>query len=174
MWRTPPAGPFAERRRKRWPRHNAEARGPAGARRLYRGVNRQAHPRDTARTARWLPVLRLTPGLPQPRESRGDSLPTQRGNVSLTRLQVLNAILYVAEQGCNGGAFQVGSAAGTRSIWRMNRWAKNGVLNAYLNNFNWNRLGASRLGHSRSTPLRETRPPFSGNPRNLTRRASPR
>ena len=29
-----------------------------------------------------------------------NSLPTQRGNVSLTNLQVLNAILYVAEQGC--------------------------------------------------------------------------
>ena len=29
-----------------------------------------------------------------------ESLPVQRGNVSLTNLQVLNAILYVAEQGC--------------------------------------------------------------------------
>ena len=29
-----------------------------------------------------------------------DSLPWQRGNVSLTNLEVLNAILYVAEQGC--------------------------------------------------------------------------
>ena len=29
-----------------------------------------------------------------------DSLPVQRGNVSLTNLQVLNAILYVTEQGC--------------------------------------------------------------------------
>ena len=28
-----------------------------------------------------------------------DSLPVQRGNVSLTNLQMLNAILYVAEQG---------------------------------------------------------------------------
>ena len=29
-----------------------------------------------------------------------DCLPRQRGNVSLSNLQVLNAILYVAEQGC--------------------------------------------------------------------------
>ena len=29
-----------------------------------------------------------------------DSLPRQRGNVSLTNLQVLNAILYVTEQDC--------------------------------------------------------------------------
>jgi transposase len=27
-------------------------------------------------------------------------LPTQRGNVSLSNLRVVNAILYVAEQGC--------------------------------------------------------------------------
>lgn len=29
-----------------------------------------------------------------------DCLPRQRGNVSLSNLQVLNAILYVAEHGC--------------------------------------------------------------------------
>ncbi|MBZ5627270.1 MAG: transposase, partial [Acidobacteriia bacterium] len=28
------------------------------------------------------------------------SLPRQRGNVTLTNLQLLNALLYVAEQGC--------------------------------------------------------------------------
>ncbi|WP_323644844.1 transposase, partial [Escherichia coli] len=27
-------------------------------------------------------------------------LPTQRGNVSMTNLQVVNAMLYVAEHGC--------------------------------------------------------------------------
>ncbi|MDR2789103.1 MAG: transposase, partial [Candidatus Accumulibacter sp.] len=29
-----------------------------------------------------------------------DCLPRQRGNVSLSNLQVLNAILYVSEHGC--------------------------------------------------------------------------
>ena len=29
-----------------------------------------------------------------------DSLPVQRGNVSLSNLQLLNALLYVAEHGC--------------------------------------------------------------------------
>jgi transposase len=29
-----------------------------------------------------------------------DRLPMQRGNVSLTNMQVLNAILYGAQQGC--------------------------------------------------------------------------
>jgi transposase len=29
-----------------------------------------------------------------------DALPMQRGNVRLSNLQVLNAVLYVTEQGC--------------------------------------------------------------------------
>ena len=29
-----------------------------------------------------------------------DALPVQRGNVSLSNLQVVNPVLYVAEQGC--------------------------------------------------------------------------
>jgi hypothetical protein len=44
-----------------------------------------------------------------------DSLPVQRGNVNLTNLQVLNAILYVAEQGASGAGFRSGLAGGTRS-----------------------------------------------------------
>src|SRR5271163_4085347 len=47
-----------------------------------------------------------------------DSLPLQRGNVRLSNLEVLNAILYVAEQGGNWRTIYV----------RMNRWAKSGVL----------------------------------------------
>ncbi len=47
-----------------------------------------------------------------------ESLPVQRGNVSLTNLQVLNAILYVwRNMVANGGGFLKRlSAAGTRSI----------------------------------------------------------
>jgi transposase len=43
-------------------------------------------------------------------------LPTQRGNVSMTNLQVVNAILYVAEHGCKWrGLPKSASATGTRS-----------------------------------------------------------
>lgn len=41
-------------------------------------------------------------------------LPKQRGNVNLTNLQVLNAILYVAEHGCNGETCPSDSTTGTR------------------------------------------------------------
>ena len=57
-----------------------------------------------------------------------DSLPVQRGNVSLTNLQVLNAILYVAEQGCKWRGLPKRFGRWHTIYTRMNRWAKNGVL----------------------------------------------
>ena len=57
-----------------------------------------------------------------------DGLPVQRGNVSLTNLQVLNAILYVAEQGCKWRGLPKRFGAWHTIYMRMNRWAKNGVL----------------------------------------------
>ena len=57
-----------------------------------------------------------------------DSLPLQRGNVRLSNLEVLNAILYVAEQGCKWRGLP-GRFGNWHTIYvRRNRWAKNGVL----------------------------------------------
>jgi transposase len=56
-------------------------------------------------------------------------LPRQRGNVSLTNLQVLNAILYVAEHGCKWRGLPKRFGNWHTIYTRMNRWAKNGVLN---------------------------------------------
>lgn len=55
-------------------------------------------------------------------------LPTQRGNVSLSNLQVLNAILYVAEQGCKWRGLPKRFGNWHTIYTRMNRWSKNGVL----------------------------------------------
>jgi len=57
-----------------------------------------------------------------------ESLPVQRGNVSLTNLQVLNAILYVAEQGCKWRGLPKRFGRWHTIYMRMNRWAKNGVM----------------------------------------------
>jgi transposase len=57
-----------------------------------------------------------------------DSLPVQRGNVSLDNLEVLNAILYVAEQGCKWRGLPPRFGNWHSIYTRMNRWAKNGVL----------------------------------------------
>jgi transposase len=55
-------------------------------------------------------------------------LPRQRGNVSMSNHQLVNAILYVAENGREWRALP--EIYGNRhSIYvRMNRWSKNGVL----------------------------------------------
>ena len=55
-------------------------------------------------------------------------LPVQRGNVSLSNLQVLNAILYVAEQGCKWRGLPPRFGNWHTVYTRMNRWSKKGVL----------------------------------------------
>ena len=55
-------------------------------------------------------------------------LPRQRGNVSLHNLQVLNAILHVAEQGCKWRGLPKRFGNWHSIYTRMNRWAKSGVL----------------------------------------------
>ena len=55
-------------------------------------------------------------------------LPRQRGNVSIPNIDVLNAILYVAEHGCKWRGLP-GRFGNWHTIYtRMNRWAKAGVL----------------------------------------------
>ena len=51
------------------------------------------------------------------------SLPRQRGNVSLSNLQVLNALLYVAEQGCQWRGLPKRFGNLHTICTRMNRWS---------------------------------------------------
>jgi transposase len=55
-------------------------------------------------------------------------LPRQRGNVSLTNLQVLNAILYVAEHGCKWRGLPKRFGRWHTIYTRMYRWSRSGVL----------------------------------------------
>ena len=82
------------------------------------------------------------------------SLPRQRGNVSLSNLQVLNALLYVAEQGCKWRGLPKRFGNWHTIYTRMNRWSKNGVLDHVFE-----RLQRSRSCASRSRPSNWTRPP---------------
>ena len=52
----------------------------------------------------------------------------QRGNVSLSNLQVLNAVLYVAEQGCKWRGLPKRFGRWHTVYMRMSRWSKSGVL----------------------------------------------
>ena len=55
-------------------------------------------------------------------------LPRQRGNVSLSNLQVVNAILYVAEHGCKWRGLPKRFGNWHTIYTRMNRWSKLGVM----------------------------------------------
>jgi transposase len=55
-------------------------------------------------------------------------LPRQRGNVKVTNLQFLNALLYVAEHGCKWRGLPKRFGSWHTIYTRMNRWSKNGVL----------------------------------------------
>ena len=55
-------------------------------------------------------------------------LPRQRGNVSMSNLQVLNAILYVAEHGCKWRGLPQRFGRWHTVYMRMSRWSRSGVL----------------------------------------------
>ena len=52
----------------------------------------------------------------------------QRGNVSLSNLQLLNAVLYVLEHGCKWRGLPKRFGNWHTIYTRMNRWSKSGVL----------------------------------------------
>jgi transposase len=57
-----------------------------------------------------------------------DGLPVQRGNVSLSNLQLLNALLYVAEHGCEWRGLPKRFGNWHTILNRMNRWSKSSML----------------------------------------------
>ena len=57
-----------------------------------------------------------------------DCLPRQRGNVSHENLRVLNAILFVAEQGCKWRGLPRRFGNWHTIYTRMSRWSRAGVL----------------------------------------------
>ena len=55
-------------------------------------------------------------------------LPKQRGNVSVSNVQVVNAILYVAEHGCKWRGLPKRFGNWHTIYMRLRRWAEAGVL----------------------------------------------
>jgi transposase len=61
-------------------------------------------------------------------ERIADILPRQRGNVEIKNIDVINAILYVAEQGCKWRGLPTYFGNWHTIYTRMNRWSKAGVI----------------------------------------------
>ncbi|TBR10090.1 MAG: IS5 family transposase [Lysobacter sp.] len=74
-----------------------------------------------------------------------DCLPRQRGNVSLSNLDVLNAILYVAEHGCKWRGLPKRFGNWHTIYTRMNRWTKAGVLDRVFEQLQANQIVRVKL-----------------------------
>src|SRR5918995_5911686 len=72
-------------------------------------------------------------------------LPVQRGNVSLTNLQVLNAILYVAEHGCKWRGLRARFGNWHTIYTRMNRWSKSGVMDRVFEHLQREQIGRIKV-----------------------------
>ena len=55
-------------------------------------------------------------------------LPVQRGNVRISNLQTINALLYMAENGCKWRGLPSHFGKWSTIHQRMSRWSKSGVL----------------------------------------------
>lgn len=55
-------------------------------------------------------------------------LPVQRGNVSISNLDLINAVLYVAENGCKWRSLPPEFGNWHTVYTRIRRWAESGVL----------------------------------------------
>ena len=72
-------------------------------------------------------------------------LPVQRGNVSVSNLEVLNAILHVAEHGCKWRGLPERFGNWHTIYTRMNRWSKNGVLDRVFEHLQRERIVRVRV-----------------------------
>ena len=87
-------------------------------------------------------------------------LPLQRGNVRVSNRQVLNAILYVAEQGCKWRGLPARFGNWHTIYTRMNRWSKNGVLDGVFEQLQREQIVRIRLDRveARSTSFSASAP----------------
>jgi transposase len=76
-----------------------------------------------------------------------DCLPRQRGNVSLTNLQLLNALLYVLENGCKWRGLPKEFGYWHTIYTRMNRWSKAGVLDRVFEKLQKEQILSIRIDH---------------------------
>jgi transposase len=78
-------------------------------------------------------------------EQIADLLPRQRGNVSVDNLLLINAILYVAANGCKWRALPEHYGNWHTIYTRMMRWSRAGVLDRIFERLQRNRIMQVRI-----------------------------
>ena len=76
-----------------------------------------------------------------------DCLPRQRGNVGMTNLRLLNALLYMVENGCKWRRLPKHFGNWHTIYTRMNRWSKAGVLDRVFARLQAEQILAIHLEH---------------------------
>ena len=76
-----------------------------------------------------------------------DCLPRQRGNVGMTNLQLLNALLYMVEHGCKWRGLPQHFGNWHTIYTRMNRWSKAGVLDGVFARLQEEQILAIHIEH---------------------------
>jgi len=88
--------------------------------------------------------------------------PTQRGDVSVSNVQALNAILRVAEQGCKWRGVPKRFGNWHTIYARMNRWSKSGVLDRVMAQLEYGqivRIKIEAVALDRTAPMSCSWPP---------------
>jgi transposase len=102
-------------------------------------------------------------------------LPRQRGNVRLDNFDVINAILYVAANGCKWRALPSHYGPWHSIYTRMSRWAKAGVLAAVFTHLQQQRLMQVRIeAVSLDSTIMKVHPDGTGALKKTARKASAR
>ena len=100
-------------------------------------------------------------------------LPRQRGNVRLDNFDVVNAILYVAANGCKWRALPGHYGPWHTLYTRMSRWAKAGVLDCLFEQLQRRRLMHVRIeAVSLDSTIMKVHPDGTGAPKKTVRRLS--
>jgi transposase len=100
-------------------------------------------------------------------------LPRQRGNVRMDNLDVLNAILHVAANGCKWRALPSHYGPWHSIYTRMSRWAKAGVLDVVFTHLQQQRLmHVSIEAVSLDSTIMKVHPDGTGAPQKMVPRAS--
>jgi transposase len=96
-------------------------------------------------------------------------LPRQRGKVRLDNFEVVNAILYVAANGCKWRALPSHYGPWHSIYTRMSRWAKAGVLDAVFERLQRQRLMQVRIeAVSLDSTIMKVHPDGTGAPKKTT------
>jgi transposase len=104
-----------------------------------------------------------------------DCMPNPRGNVSLSNLQVLNAILFVAEHGCKWRGLPKRLGNWHTIYTRMNRWSKASVLDRVFERLQQAqvvRIKIEAVSPSPDSASVKVHPDGTGAPRKTARRPS--